>query len=107
METAFTIIGFAISALAILIALLIYQLNRRDKRMERLIKGEVVKTKYIDAAGCLAFNTARALHNKIMPDGTRLCNGEVEEAMKYYKECEHRFDDYKNESNILHNVKGG
>lgn len=107
METAFTIIGLAIAALAALIGLLIYQLNKRDQRMERLIKGEVVKTKYIEATGGLAFHTARAVHNKKMPDGSRLCNGEVEEAMRYYKDCEHQFDDYKNETNILHNVKGG
>ena len=107
METAFTIIGLAISALAVLMGLLVRQLNKRDQRMEQLMKGEKTEKRYMRATGSLAFYTARAVHNKTMPDGTKLCNGEVADAIKYYKSCEHDLEDYQQEINILHNVKGG
>lgn len=101
METAFTVIGLAIAVLAALMGLLIYNLNKRDKKMERMIKGEIAEKKYMRAAGTLTYYTARAVHQK------GLCNGEVAEAMKHYKSCEHNLEDFQQETNIMNNVKGG
>ena len=95
----------ASGAMSFAVAFLIRTINKRDKRLDerqkKLIDCRVVEMRYTRSIGSLAHTAAKAMRR------AELCNGEVSDAIKYYKEREHALDEYYQKENIVNNVKGG
>jgi hypothetical protein len=95
----------ASGAMSFAVGVLIRTINRRDKRLDerqqQLINCRTVEMQYTRSIGSLAHTTAKAARR------AEICNGEVTEAIKYYKEKEHALEDYYQKQNIVNNVKGG
>ena len=103
MQIGDIVAAVAAGVMSLSIALFMRSMSKRDKRAEerfqQIVEGQVRQKKYMRATGSMAFYTARAAHN------AKLCNGEVEAAMQYYKKCEHELDDYLQEQDIIQCVK--
>lgn len=87
------------------VAMLIRTINKRDKRLDErqqhMIDCRVKEMQYTRSIGSLAHTHARAAHK------AGQCNGDVETAIRYYKEKEHELEDFYQKQNIVQNVKGG
>jgi len=95
----------ASGAMSFAVAVLIRTINKRDKRLDerqqQLINCRTVEMRYTRSIGSLAHTAAKAMRR------AELCNGEVSEAIRYYKEREHALEEYYQKQNIVNNVKGG
>jgi|GEM_PF-5011866 len=82
----------ASGATSFLVALLIRTVNRRDKkaeeRQQQLIDCRTTEMQYTRSIGNLAHTAAKAMRR------ANICNGEVEEAIRYYKTKERALEDY-------------
>jgi hypothetical protein len=99
------LLTIASGAMSFLIALLIRTINRRDRkaeeRQQQLIDCRTAEMQYTRSIGCLAHTTAKALRR------ADLCNGEVEDAIRYYKTKERALEDYYQKQSAMHNARGG
>jgi hypothetical protein len=100
------LLTIASGAMSFLIALLIRTINRRDRKAEerqkQLIECRTAEMQYTRSIGGLAHSTAKAMRR------ANLCNGEVEEAMRYYRTKERALEDfYHKQSAMMQNIKGG
>ena len=84
---------------------LIRTINRRDRKRrsgrQQLIDCRTVEMQYTRSIGSLAHSAAKAMRR------ADLCNGEVEEAIRYYKTKERALDDFYQKQSAMQNAKGG
>jgi len=100
------LLTIASGAMSFLVALLIRTINRRDKkadaRQQQLVDLRTAEMQYTRSIGCLAHSTAKTMRR------ANLGNGEVEEAIRYYKTKERALEDYyQKQSAMMQNAKGG
>ncbi len=89
-------------------AVLIRTVNKRDRQAEErqreLIECRTAEMQYTRSIGSLANCTANAVKRAA---SFPIANGEVEEAIKYYKLKEHELEDFYQRQSVVNNVKGG
>jgi ribonucleotide monophosphatase NagD (HAD superfamily) len=98
----------ASGAMSFAVGVLIRTINRRDKkldeRQQQMIDCRVTEMQYTRSIGSLAHITARKVKDaSCFP----IANGDLSEAIKYYKVKEHELEDHYQKQNIVNNVKGG
>lgn len=85
-------------------AVLIRTVNKRDRKAEerqrQLIECRTAEMQYTRSVGSLASCTAKAVKR------ANIANGEVEEAIRYYKTKEHEMEDFYQKQTVVNNVKG-
>jgi hypothetical protein len=93
---------------SIFTAVLIRTVNRRDRQAEerqrQLIECRTAEMQYTRSIGSLAHYTA-----KKVKDATAfpIANGDLADAIKYYKQREHDLEDFYQKQTVMNNVKGG
>ena len=85
-------------------AVLIRTVNKRDKQAEerqrQLIECRTAEMQYTRSIGSLANCTARAVKR------ANIANGEVEDAIRYYKTKERELEDFYQKQSVVNHVKG-
>ena len=98
------IIAVLSAVTSILTAVLIRTVNQRDRKAEerqrQLIECRTVEMQYTRSIGSLANCTAKAVNR------ANIANGEVEEAIRYYKARERDLEDFYQKQSVVNNVKG-
>lgn len=100
METVIALGMLVLTAFSVVLTVFIYKSSKREKKLTKYVEGEIKVRQFTRATGSLAYHTAYAVHK------ANLCNGEVNEAMQYYKKREHDLEDYYQENAVLTKVKG-
>ncbi len=90
------------------VSMLIRKINKRDERAEErqqeLISCRFIEMKYTRSIGSLSHCAAKEVQKaKSFPIG----NGDLDAAIKYYKEQEHELEDFYQKANVVNNVRGG
>lgn len=105
METVIAMGMFVLTAFSVVLSVFIYKSGKREKKLDQYMDGEIKRRELARATGSLAYHTAYAV-SKAEINGRKLCNGEVSDAMKFYKVKEHELDNFYQKSNVVNNVKG-
>ena len=89
---------------SVLTAILIRTVNQRDRKAEerqrQLIECRTAEMQYTRSIGCLANCTAKAVKR------AEIANGEVEDAIRFYRVKERELEDFYQKQSVVNNVKG-
>ena len=98
------VIAIISGSTSVFVALLIHTVNKRDRKAEerqrQLIECRTAEMQYTRSIGSLANCTAKAARR------ANIANGEVEDAIRYYRVKERELEDFYQKQSVVNNVKG-